>query len=255
MGGLLGMAGVETTLTVAAAQPPVVGGDLSGAVRAHAEAVRGARSRLVVFPELSLTGYELDAPAVDVADAVLQPLVDACRETGSVALVGAPVQAPAGADGGDDGAVSIGMLRVDEGGARVVYRKTWLGEREAGRFVPGDGPRVTEVDGWRVGLGICKDTGAAQHTVGTAALGVDVYAAGVVHHREELAEQEARAVMIARTCDAYVILASCAGATGGGYLQTAGCSGIWSPQGAALAKAGTHAGSLATYTLTRTDPT
>ncbi|WP_380164015.1 carbon-nitrogen hydrolase family protein [Jannaschia sp. R86511] len=237
---------MEPTLTVAAAQPPVVGADLPQTVRAHAEVVRAARSRLVVFPELSLTGYELDAPAVAVEDPVLQPLLDACRETRTVALVGAPVGPP--------GATSIAVVRVDQAGARVAYRKTWLDGREAARFVPGDGPAVTEVDGWRVGLGVCKDTGAAQHTVGTAALGVDVYAAGVVHHPEELAEQEARAVVIARTCDAYVVLAGFAGATGGGYARTAGSSGVWSPTGAALARAGTEPGGVATCTLTRIPP-
>lgn len=77
-----------------------------------------------------------------------------------VALVGAPVDA--------DGASYIATVRLDKEGSRTVYLKTWLGEDEARRFSPGAGPVVTEVDGWRVGLAICKDTGAAQHTVGTA---------------------------------------------------------------------------------------
>ncbi|MBY8850513.1 hypothetical protein [Saccharothrix longispora] len=47
---------------------------------AHAEAVRAARARVVVFPELSLTGYHFDAPVVS-PDAPA-PLVAACAETG-----------------------------------------------------------------------------------------------------------------------------------------------------------------------------
>ncbi|WP_376768576.1 nitrilase-related carbon-nitrogen hydrolase, partial [Pseudonocardia pini] len=51
-------------LAVAAAQPACVARDVAANARGHAEAVRAAGARVVVFPELSLTGYELDAPAV-----------------------------------------------------------------------------------------------------------------------------------------------------------------------------------------------
>jgi len=210
-------------------QPACAALDVVGNAGLHAAAVRSARSRLVVFSELSLTGYELGAPAVPLDDPALEPIVDACTETGSVALVGAPVEA--------DGARFIAMLRVDGAGVQVAYRKSWLGGAEPDRFAAGDGPTVVKLDGWRLGLGICKDTGAAQHTAGTAALGIDAYVAGLVHRPEELPEQEARAVVIARTCRAFVVLASFAGPTGHGYDETTGSSAIWSPDGLAISRA------------------
>lgn len=157
----------------------------------HAAAVRAAEARVVVFPELSLTGYELDARVVAPDGPALTPIVDACAEMGSIALVGAPV-----AD--ENGRAFIAMLRVDADGVQMAYRKTWLGGRESDRFSAGDGPVVLEIDQWRLGLAICKDTGAAQHTAGMAALGIDVYVAGLAHRPEELPEQEARAVVVAR---------------------------------------------------------
>ena len=48
--------------------------------------------------------------------------------------------------------------------------------------MPGPAPAVLAVDGWRIGLAVCKDTGVVEHAAATAALGIDVYAAGVVHH-------------------------------------------------------------------------
>jgi hypothetical protein len=48
--------------------------------------------------------------------------------------------------------------------AVLAYRNSWLGDAEAGRFTRGDGPTLIEVEGWLLGLGISKDTGAAQHT-------------------------------------------------------------------------------------------
>lgn len=58
-----------------------------------------------------------------------------------------------------------------------------------------------------------------------------------MHRPEELHEQEARAVVIARTCRAYVVFASFAsfasfaGPTGDVFTETVGCSAIWSPDG------------------------
>ena len=224
-------------LTIAVAQPACGPKDVRANARTHAAAIRAARARLVVFPELSLTGYELDADAVDLT--TLHDIVDACAETQAIALVGAPVA-------GDH----IATLRVDASGAEVVYRKSFLGGDELTRFTPGPGPVAVDVDGWRVGLGICKDTGVAQHVADTAALNVDVYVAGLVHHDHELQEQEARAVRIARACNSYVAFASFAGPTGGGYDRTAGNSAIYSADGRALARTNGDVGGIVRFALT-----
>ncbi|GJO98261.1 hypothetical protein NJB18001_10260 [Mycobacterium marinum] len=50
---------VETELVVAVAQPRTVMGAVAANVDAHAALIRRANARLVVFPELSLTGYQL----------------------------------------------------------------------------------------------------------------------------------------------------------------------------------------------------
>ena len=235
------VAAMRPRLEIAAAQPACAQ-DVSANALEHARAIRAAGARLVVFPELSLTGYELDAEAVSAHDEALLPLVEACEETGTVALVGAPV------DGGG-GRLHIGMLRVGAAGVDVVYRKSYIGGAERTRFTPGDGPVALEVDGWRVGVGICKDTGVERHVEEIAALDVDVYAAGLVHRPDELAVQEERAVRIARSCGAYVAFASFAGAAGGRYDRTAGRSSIWAPDGTPLARAGPQPGGIARASL------
>jgi predicted amidohydrolase len=183
----------------------------------------------VVFPELSLTGYELEAPAVDPEESALLPIIKACAETASVAFVGAPIE--------QDEQRYIATLMIDGAGVDVVYTKSHLSGDELRNHTAGPGPTALGLDGWRVGLGICKDTGVAAHTEGTAALDVDVYVAGVVHAPEELDEQDARGLRIASACDAYVAFASAAGPAGGGYDATAGESTIWSPTGETLARA------------------
>ncbi len=235
-------------LVIAVAQPSCSAYDVEANAYAHAEAVRAAAARVVVFPELSLTGYELDAPAVDPDDPRLGPIVAACAAQGSVALVGAPVRdTPAGPRPRTE---HIAMLAIDGKHARVAYRKMWLGTAEAQRFDPGPAPAALDIDGWRLGLAICKDTGVTQHATDTVALGIDVYVAGTVKGADEATLQHDRARRIAIDHNIWVVVASFAGSTGGGYVDTAGRSAIWAPGGAVVAGAGPDVGGSARAILT-----
>lgn len=235
---------LHAPLIIAVAQPHLAPHDVAGNALAHAAAVRSAAARVVVFPELSLTGYELDTPAIGPDDPRLAPIVAACAETGSVALVGAPLA------GDEPASAHIGMLAVDGDGVRPAYRKVWLGATEAERFRPGPAPAILEVDGWRLGLAICRDTGVSQHAAGTAALGMDAYVAGTVKHDHEGAVQAERARRVAVEHGVWVAVASFAGPTGGGFEVTAGRSSIWAPDGAVIAAAGPDPGEIVRATLT-----
>ena len=232
-------------LSICVAQPSCVPYDVAANAVTHAATIRAAGTRVVVFPELSLTGYELDAPAIRPDDARLTPIIEACAETGSLALVGAPVE-------GEAGRPYIGMLAIDGTGADVAYRKMWLGGAESDRFAPGPEPAVLDVDGWRLGLAICKDTGIEQHASDTAALGIDAYVAGVLESAEDAEVQPARARRIASTHGVWVALASFAGGTGGGYDDAAGGSGIWSADGVVVSQAGNETGAIVSATLNGT---
>jgi predicted amidohydrolase len=229
-------------LTVAVAQPQCRAYDVAANARIHAATVRSAGARVVVFPELTLTGYELDAPAVKADDPELAPIVEACGQTGSLALVGAPVNGRAGRS-------HIAMLAIDGAGATIAYRKMYLGASECERFAPGDEPAAVDVDGWQLGLAVCKDTGVPQHGAETAALGIDAYVAGSVKSADEAALQDERARRIALDHDVWVAVASFAGATGGGFDGAAGRSAIWSADGVAIARAGRETGAVAQATL------
>jgi predicted amidohydrolase len=234
-------------LSIAVAQPRCLAHDVAANAAAHAEAVEAAQARVVVFPEMSLTGYELDAEPVAAHDPRLGPIVAACARTGTLALVGAPVPGP-----------HIGILAVDGEGARVVYGKVHLHHTEAARFRPGR-HAVIEVDGRRLGLAVCRDTGIPEHARETAALGaakgpgsapgIDGYVAGVVHADHEAGVQAERARRVAAELGVWVATAAFAGPTGGGFARTSGRSGIWSADGAPLAEAGESPGGFARAVL------
>lgn len=229
-------------LSIAVAQPLCVSYEIGTNAATHATTVRSANARVVVFPELSLTGYELTAPPIAADDPRLAPIVEACAATGTLALVGAPVR-------GEDDRAHIATLAVDGTGATVAYHKMWLGTAEAAHFASGSKPAVLDVDGWRLGLAICKDTGVAQHAADTAALGIDAYVAGTVKSAEEAGLQDERARRIAIEHGIWVAVASFAGSTGGGFDRAAGRSAIWTADGVALVQAGPEIGVIARAVL------
>lgn len=229
-------------LRIAAAQPRCSIDDIVANVDAHAEVVRAAGARVVVFPELSLTGYHFEAPAIACTDARLRPLLDACAQMNAIALVGAPVAESAER-------AHIAFLRVSAQGVDVVYRKVNVAPDERVRFSCGERPAVLEVDGFRLGLAICRDISVREHARATAALGIDAYVAGVLNHVSEEPLQRAGGSAIARRYGIWVVFASFAGSTGEGYGDAAGCSGIWGPDGSCAAQAGGEIGAIARATL------
>jgi predicted amidohydrolase len=235
----------QRRLTLAVAQSRCVG-DVAANARTHAAMVATIPSRVVVFPELSLTGYELEAEAIATDDPRLAPIVMACAITGSIALVGAPVR-------GHGRDLHIGMLAIDGDGARVAYRKMYLHGLEADRFRPGDRSAVLEVDGWRLGLAICRDTAVPEHAANTARAGIDIYVGAILEPSQPADVVAERARRVAVDHGVWVAFASFAGGTGGGYASTAGGSGIWDPGGHEAARASAAEGSVAVATLERVE--
>lgn len=226
---------MRAPLTLAVAQPFCFAADVATNALIHAAMVRTAGSRVVIFPELSLTGYELAAASITADDHQLAPLVQACREEKAVALAGAPVR-------GRDGRDYIATLAIDGDHATVAYHKMWLHPPEPDRFSPGDKPAAVEVDGWRLGLAICKDSGISEHAWATASLGIDAYLASTLFSLGGAARRDARMRAIAAEHGIWVAAASFAGPTGE-HTMASGGSGIWAPGGDLVAQAGLRAGS------------
>lgn len=223
-------------LTLAVAQPMCRPHDVAANAALHAAVIRAAGARVVVFPELSLTGYEMATPSIRPDDPRLAPIVHACRAKRTLALVGAPVR-------DDDGRDYITLLAIDGERATVAYRKMWLHPPEPDRFAAGDKPVVLEVDGWRLGLAICRDSGVPEHATATAVLGMDVYVASTLFSFGASSRRDERMRAIAAEHDAWVAAACFAGPTGT-YTTTSGGSGIWAPGGTLFRQAGIRTGAI-----------
>ena len=125
----------------------------------------------------------------------------------------------------------------------------WLGGSEPDRFSPGEAPAVIELDGWRLGLAICKDTRIARARRRHRRVGHGRVRRGDGGQRTAAAPDE-RAQRVTADHNVEVAIASHAGPTGGGFDETAGGSGIWSSDGRRVAHAGAEIEAIARATLT-----
>jgi predicted amidohydrolase len=227
---------VTDTLPVSAIQyRPLVGGVTPNAAE-HVRLIEDADdhgARLVVFPELSLTGYRLDLlddPGcwLTPADERLGDVREICRRTGITAVVGAALRE-------SDGTPRLASLAVHPDGSTEVAVKTHLHGPERELFSPGRGPTLIVVDGWSVALALCLDTSVPAHAGEAAAAGADLYCVSALYTRNE--EHRLALHLGARAMDnrIFTLLANLGGSSPAG--ESCGLSGFWGPEGLPLKQA------------------
>jgi predicted amidohydrolase len=220
------------SLIIAAAQSTSVPGDISRNVAHHLRfgaiaAERGAQ--LLVFPELSLTGYELTiarSNAVRADSSDLDPLRDLATHAHMTVVVGAPVL-------NEKDELHIAALAIHPGGSVLTYTKQHVHQSEEEVFTSGPGGPALLVGGATVALAICADATHPQHAAGAAARGANVYAVGVMITDDAYARKVALLRNYALEHRMAVLMANYSGITGG--CVPAGKSALWSEDGQLVA--------------------
>lgn len=147
--------------TLALAQVAPVLGDLDRNVALHVDRAQQAHSRgaaLVVFPELSLTGYSVRDSTWDLAfravspPAALAPLLELSRRIPVIA---------GGIEEGREGGLYNAAFLFSGGTVRSLHRKiyppTYGMFEELRYFSPGDTVRAHDTPAGRIGVLICED--------------------------------------------------------------------------------------------------
>ncbi|MFB6629148.1 carbon-nitrogen hydrolase family protein [Streptomyces sp. NPDC056362] len=227
-------------MIVAATQFAPVAGDIDANVRTVAGLVRAAGAegaRVVVFSELSLTGYEpsliRDTPALVLAedDARLEPVREACRAAGAAAVVNGPVRT-AGSG------VGITTLVIGPDGSLLArYDKRHLYGVEAEVFAAGAADGRFALDGIRFALATCYDNRFPDLAERAAADDCAVYLASSVLGADN---DSFETVYPARARDfgLHVVLGNALGANEDGVAV--GRAGAWGPDGGRIADAGSE---------------
>ncbi|MGH9627053.1 MAG: carbon-nitrogen hydrolase family protein, partial [Bryobacteraceae bacterium] len=220
------------SLIIAAAQPASFPGDISRNAAHHLQfcaiaAERGAQ--LLVFPELSLTGYELALARANTVrpDSVdLDPLRQLARHARMTVVVGAPVL-------NDKDELHIAALALRPDGTVSTYTKEHVHQSEEHVFTSGPGGPTLAVEDATVALAICADASHPQHAARAASHGVNVYAAGVMITEDAYARKTGLLRGYAVEHRMAVLMANYSGTTGGS--ASAGKSAIWSEDGQLVA--------------------
>jgi predicted amidohydrolase len=225
---------------LAAAQTLPIRGEVDANLAEHlrlARAAAEARAQVVVFPELSLTGYELDLMdelAFSEHDARLAPLVDLAVSRRMLMIVGAPVRIAS--------RLYLGAFVLSADGALDVYTKHHLGAFSPGDnpdgavpppeksvFAPGERNPLVRFGGHTGAVAVCADTGQPAHPRQAAGRGAKSYLASMFVIPRYLDPETANLASYAARYAMAVVFANFGAASGG--LPSGGSSAIWSDRG------------------------
>jgi predicted amidohydrolase len=231
--------------SIGVAQSIPVPGDAEANIGRHLALVSAAAERhaqVLVFPELSLTGYELRlAPqlAFTPADSRLLPLVEMAVARSITIIAGAPVRIGA--------RLHIGAFILSADGTIEVYTKRYLGAFSAAAsrdgtvppaetdfFQPGNRDPLVRFSGHAGAVAVCADTGRASHPAQAAGRGARTYLASMFVIPSEYEREKGNLEAAAVRHSMAVAFANFGGPTGG--LASAGRSAVWSDTGELLAQ-------------------
>ena len=233
--------------SIAVAQTCPVRGDVEANVEEHlrlAVCAAAEGAQLVLFSELSLTGYEIglaDQLAFSEDDSRITPIVDLAEARRIIVIAGAPVRIGP--------RLHIGAFIVSPDRTVRVYTKQRMGAfSEAARcdgivppaertaFEPGARDPLIGFAGRMAAVAICADIGQTLHPQRAAERGADTYLASMFVIPSEFEGDALKLSRYAAEHSMVVALANFGSATGG--LAAAGRSSIWSASGELLIQLG-----------------
>jgi predicted amidohydrolase len=221
---------VTAPLRVAAAQAESVPGDVAANVATAVALVgesAGRGARVVVLPELFLTGYDPDTwtheGGLALDDPLLEPLTGVAAARSVVVVVGAAVRRALDAS-------TLSALVIDgPDGVVATYDKQHLCGPERDFFTAGRGGTSLVVDGWDLGIGICYDGCFPEHAGAATADGALAYLCPAAYYAGGEHRRDLRYAARALDNGIYVVLAGLTGRCGSGVFT--GGSAVYDPEG------------------------
>ncbi len=245
--------------SISVAQTSPIKGDIDRNVEEHlrlADLAAGEGAQVVVFPELSLIGYEIELAeplAFAEDDARLSRLVDAAASRSITMILGAPVRL--------DGQLHLGAFVLCPDRTTTLYTKHRLGAfgesarvdgvvppAEATVFQAGDRNPLVRFGDTTAAIAICADIGAPAHAQRAADRGAAAYLASMFVIPSDFNADSARLARYAAQHAMVVAFANYGCPTGG--LASAGRSAVWSPRGELIVQLPPSGGGVAVATET-----
>lgn len=235
-------------VTFALVQCPAVKGRIDLNLQNHLKYVALAAENgadIVVFPELSLTGYEPELAsdlALDTsadADPVML-LSEAAQTQGVIVVSGSPLQS-------DGTRPYIGALISYPSGKTELYRKQHLHPGESDYFIAGNESCFISYKGQQIALAICADFCNPDHAADAKAASADAYLCSVLISENGFALDSQLLQSRALESGFPVLMANYSGETGG--WKSSGKSRVWSSDGEVIAASENSESALVLCTL------
>lgn len=220
---------MKTGITISLAQIPVVKADLRENLSHHLTMIEQSSSYkadMVVFPELSLTGYELELAqelAMPQDSSVFTELSQASVENEIIVIAGCPLKS------NNSTRPTIGAVICFPNGSIEFYSKQYLHEGEDKYYSHGSVDYLLNVKGRRIALAICADFSLPEHSSKARELGADIYIASALISDKGFDADAKILSDIAATQNFPVLLSNHISATGG--WSACGNNSIWNASG------------------------
>ena len=246
--------------SIAVAQTCPVPGDVKANLDEHIRLARLAAkegAQVVVFPELSLTGYELtlaESLAFSECDSRLFPLLDLAAAHGMILVVGGPVRVGS--------FLSIGAFILYPDRTTGLYTKHHLGAfppsascdscvgtvppPEATVFQPGNRNPLIRFGDNLAAVAVCADIGRPAHPQQAADRNANTYLASMFVIPSDLGSEVSKLSRYAVQHRMMTALANFGSPSGG--LRSAGRSAIWSEAGELLVQLEANGSGIAVVT-------
>ncbi|KFF10782.1 hypothetical protein IW15_18980 [Chryseobacterium soli] len=217
-------------MKIAAAQIQPVKGNILKNIENHNILINAAVDHhvdMIIFPELSITGYEpelADQLSIHYEDSVLDIFQKTADENNINITVGMPTKY--------DDRLCISSIIFQPGRKREVYSKRNLFPTETSVFSKGDSFCQLEIIQNKISLAICYDLSDPLHSQEAHQIGSNIYTASVLNSVNGIDEDLIKLSNIAAKYHMHVVMANFIGESGG--YECAGKSSVWSKNGTLL---------------------
>jgi predicted amidohydrolase len=229
-------------MKISVAQTRPARGDIHANIASHkalTQRAAAAGAEVIVFPELSLTGYEptlASELATELDDPRFGELQSLSDEHTLVIAAGMPTRAAK--------RCCISLLLFRPQLQRGIYSKTFLHEDEEPFFVPGRIAPQLQIGETKIALAICYEISVPEHLTRALQLRPDIYIASVAKSASGIDKALARLAQIAKVNTLPVIMSNCVGPADGG--ECAGRSSAWNQRGELIGQLDDHSEGLLT---------
>ena len=214
-------------MKLCAAQTRSVAGDVQRNIEQHERMIALAasdNSDIVVFPELSLTGYEPKLAkelATTAADSRLDRFQWLSDSHGLVIGIGLPIRGNSG--------VMIGTVFFRPSLPRISYCKQRLHSDELPYFVEGRQEVLLELKGCKIAPAICYESLLPEHAEKAAKAGAEIYCASVAKSVGGIEKALKHYPAIARKHSMTILMSNCLGPNDN--FIGVGRTSVWEPSG------------------------